>query len=627
MLLTNLKISRKLFVAFGTMVVGLIISLGLVFMSLQSVDESRQVNRHTQDVLGEMFVFTQSMLYQQLAIRGFVLSADPEYLPPYQKARTEFEASAARLQSLIAVPVVKEKFLRLVDTMVAWHGFVDRLVPLINNPDTRKQAEESARPQRETVSAAVVAAGEMWTEERKVMEERGRQAEAASADARRMLLIASAAAVLLATASLWLLTRAIARPVAAMTVAMQRLAQGDSSVEVPAIGRRDEIGAMAAAVQAFKDAAIAQKRLETEAEEARRISLAERAEAEAQREAAASHLATVVERLADGLTQLAEGNLTFALHSEFAPEYERLRADYNAALTGLQAAMQDLMTHSQAIGSGTSEIAHATDDLARRTEQQAASLEQTAAALDEITATVRQTATGSAHAQSLAAAANSEAESSGAVVGEAVAAMSEIEGSARQIGQIIGVIDEIAFQTNLLALNAGVEAARAGEAGKGFAVVASEVRALAQRAADAAKEIKTLISTSIQQVERGVRLVGETGAALGRIQTSVSEIHRSINEIAASAREQSNGLAEVNSAINQMDQTTQQNAAMVEQSTAAAHSLARETEEMARAMQRFRITGEPPPARLAHRGSPVRPAVQGNNALKPLADTADWDSF
>jgi methyl-accepting chemotaxis protein len=167
--------------------------------------------------------------------------------------------------------------------------------------------------------------------------------------------------------------------------------------------------------------------------------------------------------------------------------------------------------------------------------------------------------------------------------------MGEIETSARKIGQIIGVIDEIAFQTNLLALNAGVEAARAGEAGRGFAVVAQEVRALAQRAADAAKEIKVLVSTSMQQVERGVRLVGETGAALRRIQTGIAEINQAVAEIAASAREQAMGLAEVNTAVNQMDQTTQQNAAMVEQSTAATHSLATETAELNRAVGRFRV--------------------------------------
>jgi methyl-accepting chemotaxis protein len=224
-----------------------------------------------------------------------------------------------------------------------------------------------------------------------------------------------------------------------------------------------------------------------------------------------------------------------------------------------------------------------------------------------------------------------ETENSSKIVREAVAAMGEIEGSARQIGQIIGAIDEIAFQTNLLALNAGVEAARAGEAGRGFAVVASEVRALAQRAADAAKEIKTLVSTSMRLVERGVNLVGETGAALGRIEVGVTRINASVSEIAASAQEQATGLAQVNSAVNQMDQVTQQNAAMVEESTAAAHSLSNETNELNRATSRFRIDNGPSraPSAKPHKAPPARrsPATRGNTALKAAPEGENWDSF
>jgi methyl-accepting chemotaxis protein len=411
---------------------------------------------------------------------------------------------------------------------------------------------------------------------------------------------------------------------------LTRLAKGDLSAEVPGRIRTDEIGEMAVAVETLRAAGLQMREVENLAAIERQHAEDERLQAEAEREAVGARQAEVVEALANGLTELAEGNLTFALNTAFAPEYDRLRTDFNAAVEGLQATVREIMSHSQAIGTGSTEIAHATDDLARRTEQQAASLEQTAAALDEITATVRNTAEGSSRAQNIASGAKSEAENSGKVVNEAVAAMGEIEGSARQIGQIIGVIDEIAFQTNLLALNAGVEAARAGEAGRGFAVVAQEVRALAQRAADAAKEIKTLISTSMQQVERGVRLVGETGHALGRIQSSVSEINTSISEIAASAQEQSTGLAEVNSAINQMDQVTQQNAAMVEQSTAAAHSLSKETEELNRAVARFRVAAAAPRAVAPARAPAKRPApapVHGNTALKAVPDAENWDSF
>lgn len=247
--------------------------------------------------------------------------------------------------------------------------------------------------------------------------------------------------------------------------------------------------------------------------------------------------------------------------------------------------------NARSIVSGAGEISFASDDLSPRTEQQAAGLEQTAAALDQITATVNRTASGAREASATVQAARNDAETSGTVVREAVSAMDAIHASAHQITQTIAVIDEIAFQTNLLALNAGVEAARAGDAGRGFAVVASEVRALAQRSAIAAKEIKVLISSSTTQVNAGVALVGQTGEALQRIMGRVAEIDGLVSEIAASTQEQATGLREVNTAVNMMDQVTQQNAAMVEQSTAASQSLTNEASQLVDLIARFQ-TGD-----------------------------------
>ncbi len=296
-----------------------------------------------------------------------------------------------------------------------------------------------------------------------------------------------------------------------------------------------------------------------------------------------------VTEIGDALTALAEGNLERRIDQAFTPELDKLRTDFNQAVNKLQEAMQAIASNTQGVRSGASQITQASDDLSRRTEQQAASLEQTAAALDQITVTVRKTAEGAVGARKVVADAKQDAERSGQTVREAVEAMNGIEKSSKEISNIIGVIDEIAFQTNLLALNAGVEAARAGDAGRGFAVVASEVRALAQRSADAAKEIKTLISASGRQVETGVKLVGETGQSLTRIIDRVSELNGVVGEIAASAQDQATSLHEVNAAINQMDQTTQQNAAMVEQSTAASHSLAGEAEELSNLVGQFAI--------------------------------------
>ena len=245
---------------------------------------------------------------------------------------------------------------------------------------------------------------------------------------------------------------------------------------------------------------------------------------------------------------------------------------------------------------------------------------------------MRKTAAGATHAREVVSTARSDAEKGSEVVRQAINAMSGIEKSSQQIGQIIGVIDEIAFQTNLLALNAGVEAARAGDAGRGFAVVASEVRALAQRSAEAAKEIKALISTSTGQVEEGVDLVAETGKALERIFAQVAEIDKIVTEIARSAQDQATGLQEVNTAVSQMDQVTQQNAAMVEESTAASQTLSQETEELTRIIGRFKVgAAEMEAAAPGPRGKTVARSTaragsqRGNAAVKMQED--EWEEF
>jgi methyl-accepting chemotaxis protein len=395
----------------------------------------------------------------------------------------------------------------------------------------------------------------------------------------------------------------VSSPIKALEGTMSKLAGGQLQATVLGAERKDEIGGMARAVQVFKDAGLEKLRLEEAAKAVAAQVEAERAVNEAARAEAAAQQRFVVESVATGLEKLSGGDLLFRLTEAFSSEYEKLRGDFNATMAKLQETMQAIAANTQGVRSGAQEITQASDDLSRRTEQQAASLEETAAALDQITATVRRTAEVANEARDLVSTSKTDAERSGDVVGQTVGAMDGIESSSKQIANIIGVIDEIAFQTNLLALNAGVEAARAGDAGRGFAVVATEVRALAQRSADAAKEIKTLISASGQQVETGVKLVSETGQALGRIVTQVTQLNGLVVELAASAKEQATGLGEVNSAVNQMDQVTQQNAAMVEQATAASHGLSGEAQELARLVGQFRI-GESVAAPVLKRAAP-----------------------
>jgi methyl-accepting chemotaxis protein len=440
----------------------------------------------------------------------------------------------------------------------------------------------------------------------------------------------------------WVIT-----PVKGLQGVMGRLAGGDLNARVDGVERGDEIGGMARAVQVFKDAGLEKLRLEAEAKALQARADAEREQAEAERAEAAKRLAFVVSSLADALEKLSKGDLVLRLSTPFSAEYEKLRTDFNAAMETLQQTMKAIAANTHGVRSGAGEITQASDDLSRRTEQQAASLEETAAALDQITATVRRTAENANNARSEVAAAKSDAERSGQVVRETVTAMTGIESSSKQIGNIIGVIDEIAFQTNLLALNAGVEAARAGDAGRGFAVVATEVRALAQRSAEAAKEIKSLISASSQQVDSGVKLVAETGRALERIVAQVLKLNELVGDIAASAQEQATGLNEVNTAVNQMDQVTQQNAAMVEQATAASHSLSGEAEELSRLVGQFKIDLEttrmapPPPVRKpappkvalraragAHaQASKVVSITHKAGAAPAIAGTEEWDDF
>ncbi len=362
---------------------------------------------------------------------------------------------------------------------------------------------------------------------------------------------------------------------------------------------------------------------------------------DAEREKAVAEDRLTMAELGAGLRALSSGNMTYRIVVDFPQKVSQLKVDFNGTMEKLQETLTTVAETASAIGSGTEEISLASSDLSKRTEQQAANLAETAAALNTVTGRVRQTAEGSKHARAVVADAKGTAERSGDVVRQAIEAMNGIERSSSQIGQIIGVIDEISFQTNLLALNAGVEAARAGEAGRGFAVVASEVRALAQRSADAAKEIKALISDSSRHVEQGVTLVGQTGQALERMMVQVAEIDSVVDTIAASSREQATGLDEVNVAVGQLDQITQQNAAMVEESTAAGQSLAVEAESLVRKMGEFNIGQERarpsqertrPKAAAVGRRSPAVPMLRTSGhggAARRMQDepAAEWSEF
>ncbi len=373
---------------------------------------------------------------------------------------------------------------------------------------------------------------------------------------------------------------------------MQRVLSGDLDSRVAALERSDEIGHMARALEQFRQAAIDKRALEADAARRQSETDQERATREAQRAQEVQQVQFAVEALGRGLNRLAEGNLTETISQTFRDDLESVRRDYNQTVSRLKQVLSDVSENARSIHANSRQMRAAADDLSRRTEQQAASLEETSAALSQITSTVKTSTEKAEEATAMVDATRINAEESGRIVSEAISAMARIETASNEIGKIINVIDEIAFQTNLLALNAGVEAARAGEAGKGFAVVAQEVRELAQRAAGAAKDIKSLVARSGQEVGTGVELVQATGQALGRIGEDVIRINEHVRSIAQAARDQSIGLQEINTAIGQLDQMTQQNAAMVEETNAASHTLAQDADNLTQIIGQFRLDAE-----------------------------------
>jgi methyl-accepting chemotaxis protein len=419
----------------------------------------------------------------------------------------------------------------------------------------------------------------------------------------------------------------ITRPIARLAGGMKTLADGNTATDVFGASRGDEIGLMARTVQVFKDNMIAREKAEADIAEQRRV-------AEEQRNATAARERKAIEEISDlcdkaaagdldtrlneadkdgflltisqrlnGLTgmlqevtselaavtgSMAQGDLTKDIRGEYRGIFGTVKDGVNAMAEKLRDIAGKLNESALLVKDASAEISTGSQDLAQRTESQAASIEETAASMHEITTTVKQNADNAAAANQLASVARDAADKGGMVMSNVVTAMGQIEGSATKISDIVGLIDEIAFQTNLLALNASVEAARAGEAGKGFAVVAQEVRALAQRSADASREIKTLISASNGQVREGGKLVGQAGESLNEIVGAVKKVSDIVAEITAASREQATGLEQINTAVGQMDEMTQRNGALVEETSASAQALSEQASQLAQLVGFFR---------------------------------------
>ncbi|MGX1261691.1 methyl-accepting chemotaxis protein [Sinorhizobium fredii] len=498
--------------------------------------------------------------------------------------------------------------------------------------------------------------------------EAGGKLTAASAGAAHIAMIGNGIVLLaglaLAGMAFKIVLGGVLRPMARITDCMTALAKGDLGTEIPFTDRTNEIGEMARAVEVFKqngikvrelnaqEAALQAKSADLQSSIGEVVSAAvagdftrrigkryDNADLDGFADQVNELVASVDRGIAETrrvVSALAGGDLTENMRGEFQGAFGELKDNVNQTMTNLRSVLGEVRAAIDTINSGSGELRIASGDLSKRTEQQAASLGETSSALEEIAAAVKSSTERALEASHMVDEARRSTEQSSAVVKDAVSAMGRIEEASGEIGQIINVIDEIAFQTNLLALNAGVEAARAGEAGKGFAVVAQEVRELAQRSANAAKDIKALISRSGEEVGAGVKLVTATGAALTLIEGHVVKVNEHVHSIATAAREQSTGLSEVSTAVNQMDQVTQQNAAMVEESTAATNRLADEAASLARLIARFRLEAGAAPRMVGHDSRPaasparalggrIAKAFGGRSATATA--TADWEEF
>ncbi|MEH3040361.1 MAG: methyl-accepting chemotaxis protein [Sphingomonas paucimobilis] len=615
----NLKISSKLYVVFGILLGALFVMAATAVVSQHSLNGVAELlGKDRRDKLVAVDGLGRAASDYRNAEANSILSIAPADIANAEAEAgsyvTTLQTNADFLDAALKNPNARATFAEFKRDWTAYmsRSTITRQLARANDNDAALKSFRTSRAQFDQVNKA---AADLKSIQLGLMDGDMASANATYAFARNTAIGLALAVGALAVALLVSLIRGIAYPLQEMTQAMGKLADGDLAAAVPVADRRDEVGGLATAMTSFRDqlaSAEAAKQQQTE---------------------------LIVGSVGNGLDALARGDLTARINVDLSGPFAKLKDDFNNAMVSVAQTLTAVGESAEGITNGASDIRQASDDLSRRTEQQAASLEETAAAMHQITTTVQETAANALKANRVVSDARTDAEQSGEVVRRAVAAMNGIERTSNEISEIITVIDGIAFQTNLLALNAGVEAARAGDAGKGFAVVASEVRALAQRSADAAKDVKSKITASTEQVSAGVTLVAEAGNALTRITGRVGDISTLVSEITSAAEQQAIGLQQVNVAVGEMDGVTQQNAAMVEEATAAARSLAEETERMSKQVNRFKLTdrdtvplsGSPVHqllsrvARAADLPKPRGGSQRGNAAVALAQD--DWSEF
>ena len=561
----NMNIPKKLGVSFLTVSLSAAIMTIVFFANIWEIRDATKRNNHAQEVYAKALTLETSILRENSQLRGFLVTADKSYLKSYDEARKDYDATSRELTAMLTDPAELALVAKSHAETAKWRrNWSDRLTRWVKE-GRRDEAQQAVRDAGKAVltSDIVLPLRAIRDQETAAIASNAASQENAIGTAIIALVLGGVMLIGVVVTLQMILSRSIARPITTLTRLMGELARGRNDIDVPGSERGDELGDMARAVVVFRDAAKAKVSDDYEREQA-------------------------LQAIGAGLHSLSEADLTVRL-TDLPPSFHQLAADFNRAVQNLSGLTSDVRGSAGAIRANIEEIRQATDHLSARSEQQAASLRETAAAVGEITQGVREGAASASEANRAVTEARDEAEKGGQIVAKSITAMNGIDQASREIVDIITVIDGIAFQTNLLALNAGVEAARAGDAGKGFAVVASEVRALAQRSADAASDVKARILSAIEHVRSGVVLVDETGNALQRIIGKVSDVTTVVDVIARSSEQQAHSLSQVNIAIGEIDSVTQQNAAMVEESTAAASLLAQECGTLMASVMRFNV--------------------------------------
>ena len=614
MSLQNIPISRKLAGAFAALIVIFAAVGTIVFMNLSALAGAGDEKERSLRALEATQTMLTEVLEQQNAARAFAILGKEEFFNTYQENGEKFLKTIEEFKEHSTSKEQHARADQLVANVQELRGKLDEVIRLARNPATRARAGELS---------GVKMLGEirpLIKEIAKVQEERVEakiaSEDSAAASSQWAIWIGGAFAVALSVLLGWLLSRAIAAPVAQMTGVMKTLASGNNAVEVPGTDRGDEIGAMAKAVLVFREAAVEKQKTDA----AKKL-----ADAEQQR---------VVETLEANLGKLAQGDLTSQISEAFSPAYESVKVNFNAAVSELRNLIGTVMESAATIRTGSGEIAQASEDLARRTEANAASLEETSAAVTQMDGRLKATAASAGRTVSRADGAIATVSGGRAIADEAVQAMTRVADSAKGIDSVIEGLDKIAFQTRVLAMNAAVEAGRAGEAGRGFAVVADLVSALAMRAEEEAGRARDQLTATQTDIVAAVEMVQKVDSALADISGDVSEVHTLLAEMATDNQAQSTAITEISIAIGTMDQSTQQNAAMVEETSAAARNLSGEVAALSEQASKFNVGAGVRP--IAPRASaPAKPQSSGYvSPVRALPVTAmasssgdDWASF